>query len=120
MTKGGRIFGGIFTIIGSGISLLVSWVAFILAIFGVINGLCYYLTLAMGILGIVCGILMLVDKTAGAAIAVIIAVLMLAGVFLKQDMLGLDPSPIPLIIHIWVEPVMIMVGGIAGLAAGSD
>ncbi|NVM31935.1 MAG: hypothetical protein HWN65_24055, partial [Candidatus Helarchaeota archaeon] len=74
MTKGGRIFGGIFSIIGSGITLLVAWVFWIIAWATPgydYNG--FIITLIVGAVGLVGGILLITDKTAGGILVVIAA-----------------------------------------------
>jgi hypothetical protein len=114
MTKGGRIFGGIFALIGSALTLYFTyfswtilldlWVTLLLLIAG-----------ACGVLG---GILLLCDKTAGGVLAIIagaITVILVPiyiypffGVLMAQA------------IVVFFSPGMLLIGGIVGTAVGSE
>jgi len=126
MAKGGRIFAGIFSIIGSGIALLIAFVLWIMGILGVVFGelfllISFFVMLACGVLGLVGGILLLVDKTAGGVLALIGGALdfvlsmilciqgMEAGAFLMAT-----------VIIFLIAPAMMLTGGIVGLAVGSE
>jgi len=123
MTNGGRIFAGVFSIIGSGIILimaLIFWfIGIIVAIFGESALLLIFLVLlACGILGLVGGILLLVDKMAGGVLALVGGavdfVLTIVLVFLGSGLL------LPLIIMFFIPPAILLTGGIVGLAVGSE
>lgn len=126
MTKGGRIFGGIFSIIGSGITLLVAWVFWIIAWATPgydYNG--FIITLIVGAVGLVGGILLITDKTAGGILVVIAATgAVVAIIIWVLPVLFAIPMPPPvyaLITVLWfIPPIMLIVGGIVGLTTGSD
>lgn len=123
MTKGGRIFGGIFSIIGAGIVLIMTWVIWLInlitALFGVVaTWITFILLLASGVLGLVGGILLCTDKTAGGVLAIIAGaldcVLTIVLVILSTSM------PWPLILMFFIPPAILLTGGIVGTAVGSE
>ncbi len=124
MTKGGRIFGGVFAIISSGIVLLISYVFWIIAIFTPVydlNG--FYVMLGVGIIGLIGGILLIMDKTAGGALVLIAALGAVLAIFLfVWPWLSTLPSySQSLLLFLWaIPPIMLFVGGITGTAVGSE
>lgn len=126
MAKGGRIFAGVFSIIGSGIALLIAWVLWLLGILGVIFGeplllSSFFIMLACGILGLIGGILLLVDKTAGGVLALIAGILdLILSIYLSVLGIELGVFIIGTVIVFLIPPAMMLTAGIVGLAVGSE
>lgn len=126
MAKGGRIFAGIFAIIGAAIIFIMAWVFwllnFLLSIFGLGATWIILATLiACGVLGLVGGILLLVDKRAGGVLAIIggafdlvltiimVVLIVEAGSFLMAT-----------VIFLFIPPAILLTGGIVGTAVGNE
>lgn len=122
MPKAGRIVGGIFSIIGGGIVLLMAWVFWIVGILGPILGgvlwIPFIIFLAVGILGVTGGILSLIDKRAGGILALIGG----AGDLIYTIILIIQlwPVPWPIIIFFFIPPAILLTGGIVSTATGSE
>jgi hypothetical protein len=129
MTKGGRIFAGIFALIGGGILFLINLVVYLLLIGSSMTDpltfVLYIMLYVIGGIGILAGILELVDKTAGAVLALIAGIT--GFVFCIWDYIhltaiyGLPPAYAGVIVLLFfLPPGMILTAGIVGLAVGSE
>ncbi len=123
MAKGGRIFGGVFSIIGAGIVLIMAWIYWFINMLSPFFGIVamwtsFLLLLACGILGLVGGILLLVDKTSGGVLAIIGGALdfVLTIVFLITP----TSMPWPLMLFFFIPPAILLTGGIVGTAVGKE
>ena len=130
MAKGGRIAGGILALIGGGMGTFAGILSFLLMIptsssaFLITGGV----TTICGVLGVVGGILLLVDKTAGGVLAIVGGTVVLVGIFITIDS-GSYISGIYIIywtatvathLMFYIDPALMLVGGIVGLAVGSE
>ena len=122
MAKAGRIVGGIFSIIGSGIVLIMAWVFWLLGLLAIITGIstwvAFTIFLIVGILGVTGGILLLVDKRAGGILAIIGG----AGdlIYTINFIIALSPMPWPVIILFLIPSILLLSGGIVGTATSSE
>lgn len=116
MTKGGRIAGGILAIVGGGIVVVEGFLMVWLLIGGEEVAAVIFTHWILGSIGLVGGVLLLVDKTAGGIIALIAGV---GGTFLMFvpfiDPLHWLDTLIP-----FTDPVLILVGGLVGTIVGSE
>jgi len=126
MAKGGRIFGGVFSIIGSGIILIMAWVfwfiGFLTSLFGdVVMWAFFFLLLASGILGLIGGILLLTDKTAGGVLAIIGgAVDFVFTIAICIMLSSASPMTWIVILFYFIPPAILLTGGIVGTAVGNE
>lgn len=116
MAKGGRIAGGVLAIIGSALVLVAGLMTVM------VTAILFPLLMTAGIgailwgtLGLVGGILLLTDSTAGGVLALVGGIGDLVGIFVLT-MVGFPFGAG----FIFVDPFLILVGGIVGLAVGSE
>ncbi len=129
MTKGGRIFAGIFSIIGSGIELLLGLVLIFVGV-GTLSTdpvvwIAVILFFVLGILGLVGGILNLTDKTAGGVLAIVAGtggIIMVIGYWgYLGGVLGGSADVLGVIMPLFfIPPAMMLVAGIVAIAVGSE
>lgn len=128
MTKTLRKIGGILAIVG-GIISSFAW-AIILSYMIEKNSWSYwqlstrlFTTLAMIILSIIGGILAIKDISIGCIFALIAGIIMLIGsIFNLGDVYGgtWSYTDVSLTVHFIVDPILMAVGGVLGLAVGSE
>ena len=119
MPKVGRIIGAILALIGG--ALITYAAIFVLDYISSYDEviITFTLTLALGALAIIGGILLLLDKTIGGILALIAGAVVLAGFWI-------DIGFAPLTVHwsmiagigFYIDPLLAIVGGIIGLAVG--
>ncbi|NVM27362.1 MAG: hypothetical protein HWN65_00860 [Candidatus Helarchaeota archaeon] len=128
MTKKGRTFGGIFTLIGSGLLILVS-IIFVVLITGgsedFIIWTAFFLILATGVLGVVGGILLLTDKTVGGVLSLISGaaslIINIWSYIYFVGLWGIPPAILWAVIFFFIAaPGLILTGAILGLVVGSE
>lgn len=126
MAKGGRIAGGILALIGGAMLILKAFLTlFWLILLWPPMALVFMTTLVCGILAVVGGILLLVDKLAGGILALIAGALgIILTFFIAVPPFGMvDPL---LVLYsfdtgvIGIDPLLALVGGIVGIAVGSE
>lgn len=130
MTNCGRIFGSIYSIFGGAFVLIMAysiWFNLIkgeagIPIFGYIfeidlTGGLFTITLIAGLLGVLGGILLLVDKTAGGVLVIIGgAIDLILSILLIVPLL---PIPMLIIIFLVIQPIILLTGGIVGYSSGN-
>lgn len=124
MTKGGRIAGGIIALIGGGISLIPALLPMVFLGCDPRITIMVLVTLVCAVLGIIGGILLLTDKTAGGILALIGGTLPIIGqhIHLGNVLCGSWWVGITLAITLnyYLNCIPIIVGGILGLSIGSE
>lgn len=119
MTKSGRKVGGILAIFGGGIQILTTYLFWGLYITypeipPLIGLACSVVVVILGILG---GILLLADKTAGGVLALIAGAFIIGGSYV--DLYG--STTFALASHfMFLDPAFLLIGAIVGLAVGSE
>lgn len=128
MAKGGRKAGGVLAIIGGGMVILAGFLAFLLILQSELFLITGGVTTVCGVLGLIGGILLLKDKTAGGVLALIAGVIILIGSFFILDSgsywSGIWEifwfAKVATYLVFFADPVLLIVGGIVGLAVGSE
>jgi len=122
MTKGGRIFGGIFTLIAAGIVLLVAWVMFAITIDNpTIFPLWFFIsTIAVGVLGLIGGILLIKDITAGGILTVIAGTLSTIQLIIWFFPVMNEPIVVLFMPIFFTPAIMMLIGGIVGLSVRKE
>jgi hypothetical protein len=120
MTKIGRIIGGILAIAGGSLTTLSAVAISPMLPSYPLAVITFALTIGIGILAIVGGILLLLDKTIGGIFAIVAGALLIIGAWI-------DLAPgIPLMTHLtmvigigfYIDPLLAICGGIVGLVVG--
>jgi hypothetical protein len=123
MTKIGRIIGGILAIAGGG---LTTYAAF--SVLGYLEAypltiVTFVVTLCLGILAIVGGILLIIDKTVGAIFAIIAGAIVIIGTWIHLDpyiVLAINWAWYVAGIGFYIDPLLAICGGIVGLVVGKE
>ncbi len=129
MTKGGRIFAGIFSLIAGGINILLGVVLIFVGIVTFTEDprlwLAVFLLIALGTLGLIGGIILITDHGAGGVLALVagtggIIMISIYWAFLI-NVLGMPLDLAATIMSLlFIPPAMMIVGGIVGIAVGSE
>lgn len=119
MTKSGRKVGGILAVVGGGIQIIMtylSWGVYIThpEIPPLIALVCSVVVVILGIVG---GILLLADKTAGGVLALIAGAFIIGGSYVElynSEIFKLASN------FMFLDPAFLLIGAIVGLAVGSE
>ncbi|MDD1778308.1 MAG: hypothetical protein LUQ65_09080 [Candidatus Helarchaeota archaeon] len=121
MAKIGRIIGGILAIVGGAlttyaVTILIPYLeTYPNAIVTLAMTLCF------GILGIIGGILLLLDKTVGGILAIIAGAMLIIGFWIHLDpmvTLTINWATQVAGIGFYIDPLLAIIGGIIGLVVG--
>ncbi len=127
MTRTGRKFGGILALVGGGLTTYA--VFYVLGYTSIIAEaiITFAVTLILVILVIVGGILLFLDKKIGGILAIIAGTVIIVGLFI-----WIVPPNLTLTVNLgaifvemlgfnlYIDSILIIAGGIVGLAAGSE
>jgi hypothetical protein len=134
-----KTIGGVLSLLGGAFVLIAALLAILSVNYGTMTLFIYwfsayplmiFLSIALGALAIIGGILSMKGKTVGGILALIVGVLWLLGGILSPTsdifLMFLQPSLIYALISIaiwfplFIEPILVLVGGILGLVGSSD
>lgn len=118
MTKPVRIVGGVLALVGGAVAILAAMIHFNEFKQGLFT-LNTALTFVVVVVGMVGGILLLINKTGGAILALGVGVLSLLGVFIQIYEPGYGYGQLVFTVSV-IDPLLLIIGGILGLVAGSE
>ncbi len=108
-----RGIGGLFVVVGSFLNyILVTFWADVSP-----DPILRLIRILVTITSIVMGLLIWTESTVAAVVSILIGCVMVFGIYIDVATLGLQPGP--LWGHIWVDALLVLVGGFLGLPLGS-
>lgn len=125
MTKGGRIAGGVLSIVGGSLLLLAGFLDIVnlLSIHSIVIIIRMIVTISCGALNLVGGILAVKDINAGGILGIVGGGIGSVGVFIPIGVIVVYMVTVPVYLiytFIFIDPFLALAGGITATAVGSE